>query len=199
VRNKKQIDVMADRAKYRCPPGLQELIDAVNEIDETSDEKWERIEKRNPFQAFDEKNLCKGIHQIAQLASLPPGNMREEYAKAVTGTEEEWDRFCQRLATKLWRKWPDLYAREWRWPLISFELVIEVDGKIGPHYHNMLNALWGIEAKRLKECRHCQQIFWASRIDMVACGNRCAGTLRAKTFRDKKKRDAEDARRRKKP
>lgn len=196
MRKKQQIDVTQDRAQYRCPPGLKELIDVVNAINETSDEEWERIEKYNPFEAFGHKDLCKGVHQIAQLANLPV-DMREDYAKAVVGAPEVWDRFCKRLAAKLWRKWPDLYAREWRWPLISFELVIDADGKIGPHYHNMLNALWGIEAKRLKECQYCQRIFWASRINMTACSKRCGGNLRAKTFREKQARSAKNKARRK--
>jgi len=55
----------------------------------------------------------------------------------------------------------------------------------------------GVEAKMLKERRHCQRIFWASRIDMVACSKRCADNLRAKNFRESKRLAAKDRKRRK--
>jgi hypothetical protein len=49
-------------------------------------------------------------------------------------------------------------------------------------------AAEGEEAARIRECRVCQQVFWAGRIDQSCCKPRCADILRK---RNKRKRDAE--------
>ncbi|HKQ90020.1 MAG TPA: hypothetical protein VJZ77_05010 [Blastocatellia bacterium] len=175
---------------------MKELIDIVNKIDRISDEDWKEFEYNNPFDAHADKNFCKGIHQMAQLANLPV-NMWGDYARALGGSTEEWERFCQSLPAKLWRKWPEQHDREWRWPLVTYELMIDADGLIKPHYHNSLSALENIEARRLRECRYCQRIFWASRIVMVQCSKRCGNNFRQKECREKKKRDAKAGTRRK--
>jgi hypothetical protein len=180
---KEQIGVTKDRAKYRCPDALKRLIDSVNWIDDMND----LLDKRgvgDPNIADQNKALCKGVHEIAQIAALPQ-NMWLEYSRAVVGTGEEWEKFCVRLPAQLWRKWPNLVSR--LWPQITIMLFISDDGLINSPGHDIMTALIGVEAKRLKECRHCQHIFWALRIDMVACGKRCATALRQRTFRESKK------------
>jgi len=189
--------VTGNRAKNRCKPEVQELIDLVNEIDETSDKDWKELEKyNNPWDAHADENFCKGIHQMAQLANLPV-DVREDYVRALGGSPEEWDRFCDRVGVKLWRKWPEPPDRGWRWPLVTYELTIDADGRIEPHYHNNLTALEGIEARRLKECRRCQRIFWAQWINMVTCDDQCGNAFRQQTSREKKKLAAMDGSRRK--
>jgi|SRR5262245_4541475 len=183
---KEQISVSEDRAKYRCPPGLQDLIDLINKIDARTPEDWKEWEKMAPGVTAAEQQWCKAVHEVAQMATLPV-DWREDYRKAVVGTPEEWDRFCRDLSgclghqVELWRRWPG--SNFTRFPTITMGLAISPDGRINsPDYDGSLSMI-GIDAKRLKECRHCQRIFWATRIDMVACGKRCAGNLRAKTFR----------------
>jgi hypothetical protein len=195
---KQQIDVTSDRAKFGCPLEVRELIRVVNKIDQTLDKDWKDLDYSNPWDAHANQEFCKIIHQMAQLARVP-ADMREDYARALGGSQEEWDRFCERLGVPLWRKWSNESDREWRWPLGTYELTINSNGKIEPRYHNNLLALAGVEATRIRECRHCQEIFWASRNDMVACGKRCANNLRAKTFREKKKLEAKASKKRKKP
>jgi len=175
---------------------VEELITIVNEIDRTLDKDWKDLDYNNPWDAHASQDFCKIVHQMAQLASLR-ADMREDYARVLGGSEEEWDRFCKCLPAPLWRKWHNKSDREWRWPLATYELTINSNGKIEPRYHNNLTALAGVEASRIRECRHCQEIFWASRNDMFACGKRCAGNLRAKTFREKKKLAEKVAKRRK--
>jgi hypothetical protein len=181
---------------------VRELIRIVNEIDKTSDKDWKDLKYSSPWDAHADQEFCKIIHRMAQFASLPV-DWRGDYSKAVAGAQEEWDRFCQDLSVclgfsvKLWRKWGNESDREWRWPLATYELTINSNGKIEPRYHNNLLALAGIEANRIRECRHCQEIFWAKQSNMVACGKRCANNLRARTFREKKKQDEKDAKRRK--
>jgi hypothetical protein len=114
----------------------------------------------------------------------------------LAGTGEEWDRFCRDLSTcldaqvKLWRKWPRTTPISYAGyrPEILITFTIGDDGRISTPDSNMLTSLIGVEAKRLKECRKCQQIFWASRIDMVACDPRCANALRQREFENKKRR-----------
>jgi hypothetical protein len=223
------------RAKHRCPPSLKKLVDYVNWADANSlDGTLQKLVKQMKDARVSEshiralkkqwasivgsiRSLCRGVHELAQVAALPP-TMREKYAKAVVGTDEEWERFCSCLPARLWRdpnpggnlivqgkyrEWNRAVALgpriEWNWPQVAIELVIGDDGRVASPDYNGMAALIGIEAKRLKECRRCQKIFWATRTDMVACSKTCAGALRAKTFRENKRLAEREAKRRKRP
>src|SRR4030095_1592554 len=124
---KPQKSVTKNRAKYRCLPRLEILISAVNAIDEQEDPD----EGRYDFADNDYKRLCKSIHELAQMASLRR-DMRDDYRKAMAGSPEEWDRFCDRVGVKLWRKWPEMDAWESgrRWPSIPVPLTINSDGLV---------------------------------------------------------------------
>src|SRR5262245_1482832 len=161
------------------------------------------------FQCFDDeiatyisfRNLRRTVHEMAQIAALPD-DWRQAYALAVVSDTGVWERFQTALPAPLWREWTMMdagtVAKPWRWPWSAITHAIGDDGRISSPELDMLTAWIGVEAKRLKECRHCQRIFWATRIDMVACGKRCAGAVRAATFREKKRLDKRDARKRKK-
>jgi hypothetical protein len=197
IRQKDQTNLTRDRARFQPTPEVGELIALVNAIDEISDEEWQKMERYDPFDVFHRQNLCKCVHQIAQIANLPDGNMQEEYAKAVVGTEEEWERFCQRLPVKPWRKWANLHAGQWRWPWISYELVISDDGLIVPSHHfRQIAALENIEAKRLRECQKCQRIFWTSRIEKkggpYGCGPECNNVIYQRNHRERARVAARD-------
>jgi hypothetical protein len=202
MRPKNQANLTSDRARFRPKATLRDLIALVNAIDKISDEEWREMERYDPFDVFHRKNLCKCVHQIAQLANLPDGNMQKEYAKAVVGTEEEWERFCQNLPVKPWRKWSDLHAGQWRWPWISYELVIGAGGQIVPSHHfTQISALEGIEAKRLRECQKCQRIFWALRIEKkggpYGCSPECNNVIYQRDYRERERLAERDAKRRK--
>src|SRR5262245_49741457 len=174
---KQQTTLTPSRAKNRCPPMLETLIRQVNEIDGDT-EIYGHM-----------KSLCKGVHELAQLAALPVG-MRDGYATAVVGTDEEWEHFCQGLPGKPWRKWPEMNIQKWQWPQTVVELVIDSDGRILP-VDFVLSALRGVEARRLRECRVCQKIFWASRLDRkggpYGCSSQCNNTLYQRDSRERKK------------
>ncbi len=46
-----------------------------------------------------------------------------------------------------------------------------------------IEALKGVEARRIRECQKCRRIFWAGRLDMTCCSTRCAKVLRTKNWR----------------
>jgi len=160
------------------------------------------------FQAFGDeiaayisiRNLRRTVHEMAQIASMPD-EWRQDYAKAVVSDTEVWERFQTRLPAPLWREWTTTdsvtVTKPWRWPWIALTLAIGADGRIYHPELEMLTALIGIDAKRLRECRKCHQIFWAQWITTMDCDKRCGGSFRAKTFREKKNQDAMDARTRK--
>ena len=187
---KQQTSVTTDRAKNRCPRLLSLWIGKINHIDKMSAKSWADLEKFSPGGAQLLRGECKAVHELAQMAALPT-DWRDDYSKAVVGTTEEWDRFCRDLSgcmgfpVKLWRKWPVTIRKQW--PTMSIELTIMNDGRINSLENDVRAAMLGVEARRIKECRICQQIFWATRIDMVACGKRCANALRQRTFRESKK------------
>src|SRR5262245_30541252 len=78
------------RAKHRCPPELEGAINLVNSIAATPPEQV----PDDVYRAF--MSLCRIFHEMAQLANMP-ADMREDYAKAVVGTPEEWKKFQDRM------------------------------------------------------------------------------------------------------
>jgi hypothetical protein len=138
------------------------------------------------------RNFCRTVHQMAQLAALP-ADMRQDYAKAIVGTAEEWDRFCKRLPAPLWRDWIDVDPQPATWskPRVSFPMDIGDDGCWRPAESDILQVFDGIDANRLRECRKCWRIFWVSRLDKdggpFGCSDRCNNALYQRTSRERKK------------
>jgi hypothetical protein len=136
--------------------------------------------------------MCRILHELAQLAALPI-DMRKGYAKAVVGSAEEWERFCKRLPARLWRDWIEIEPppKTWRWPSVLVEFVIDDSGKITRRELDFLIFMEGVEARRLRECRVCQRLFWASRIEKsgapYGCSDQCNNTLRQRDSRARKK------------
>lgn len=71
------------------------------------------------------------------------------------------------------------------WPRITFDLTLDADGRIGFPAFETLDALIGVDAKRLRECEMCQRIFWARQDNMVACGPRCSNANRQRRHRER--------------
>jgi hypothetical protein len=139
------------------------------------------------------RNFCRTFHQIAHVIALP-ADMRADYAKAVVGTDEEWKKFCERLPAPLWRGWTDTdpMPAAWDKPRISFGLDITEDG-IKPDAHDILQILVdvGADIRRMRECRVCQKLFWAKRIEKTGgpfgCSVRCNNVHRQRDFKASKK------------
>jgi hypothetical protein len=194
---KEQICVTEGRAKYRCPPGMQELIELVNSACEAYEVIEKEYEKEHlpPPKDHDLKSICKSVHELAQMAALPADIWRD-YVKAVIGTVEEWEIFCRKLPAPLWRKWPEIDMRGAlpflrTWPQLTISLVIGSDYRVSAPEQYHMTALIGIDARRLRECRVCWRIFWASRVEKTGgpygCSAQCNNTLRQRNHKERKK------------
>jgi hypothetical protein len=57
------------------------------------------------------------------------------------------------------------------------------EGRLAVHPHPILNALQGVERKRIRRCPVCAKIYWAERADQPACSKRCNNVRRSRIFR----------------
>jgi hypothetical protein len=69
-------------------------------------------------------------------------------------------------------------------PRITLDLTIGEDGRIGFKDSEILEALIGVDATRIRECEICQRIFWARQDNMYSCGSRCSATRRQRKLRE---------------
>lgn len=195
-----EISVTPTSTPKQCPPLVRQLIDALNKLPTSAELKKELGEREAtelPFVARQMRvvvnqwiDLRRTLHRLAQLAALP-ADMHFDYMVASIGSEEEWDSFCRRLPAPLWRDSTEANVPvDWEWPCFSITLEFSDDGRVCAPEHNMLIAFIGIEAKRLRECRVCWQIFWASRIEKsggpYGCSPRCNNTLRQRAYKERK-------------
>jgi hypothetical protein len=188
------------------PISLTELIDAINALPPSTEliESMERHTAQEPpviaqemrFVINEWIKLRRTIYRLAHLAALPP-DMWSDYVFASASSPEEWKRFCSHLPAPLWRDWTE--EDGWEWPSISISLEFSDDGRIFEGAKNVLTTLIGIEAKRLRECRVCQKIFWATRIEKsggpYGCSSQCNNTLRQRAFKEKERLAAKDRKR----
>jgi hypothetical protein len=165
--------------------GLELIIKMVNGV--VQNPSWLG---GTPEGVMNVRNICRTFHQMAQYAALP-ADMREDYAKAVVGTAEEWDKFCSRLPAKLWREWADIdpQPRTWFKPRISYPLELGDDWRWRQRERDIMELLEEIDARRLRECRVCQKIYLVSRIvkktgGPYGCSPQCNNTLRQRTYRE---------------
>ncbi len=188
----------AARRMTQGPPSLTELIDAINALRPTA-ELRESLDRREAQEhlviAHNMRmvisvwiNLRRTFHRLAHLAALPL-DMRGNYILASAGSPEMWERFCSRLPAPLWRDWTE--EDGWEWPSLSISLEFDDDGRVFTGTDSILSTLIGIEAKRLRECRVCQKIFWATRIEKsggpYGCGAQCNNVLRQRAHKERKK------------
>jgi hypothetical protein len=64
-------------------------------------------------------------------------------------------------------------------------VVTDTGGNLRIQHDPLLQALEGVEARRIRECAICGRIFWAGRIDQSCCPKRCAKVLRTRRWRDR--------------
>jgi hypothetical protein len=89
--------------------------------------------------------------------------------------------------------WRD-YTDDARSYLPSFQVLIDIDPNTGLTIavrNTWLEALIGIEAKRLRVCKICQRIFWARQDNMLACGSKCSAANRQRLLRERKRQYTE--------
>jgi len=132
----------------------------------------------------DYKQLC---HKIVSL-------WRDDNVPLNAGaTEQELSEFEMRFrltlppdfAAPLWRKWPDTTPRQK--PRYTIELDI-AGRRVRRANSNVLQFLEEIkDVSRLRECRVCQRIFWAQRIEKsggpYGCDTRCNNILRQREYK----------------
>lgn len=66
-------------------------------------------------------------------------------------------------------------------PLV--DLALDDEGKFILKHHKILEAIEGVEAFRIRQCPICQRIYWAGRLDQLACSKQCNQTRRARAWR----------------
>ena len=63
-------------------------------------------------------------------------------------------------------------------------LFTDLRGNFRVEPNPLIQAMDGVEADRIRECRICGQIFWAGRTDQACCKRRCAKVLRTRRWRE---------------
>src|SRR5215472_13712617 len=102
--------------------GLKSIINLVNTIAEKPPE-----EHGPPGVSTVIRDLCRTFHQVAQFAALSEeGDVREQYKKAVVGTDEEWEKYCDWLGVKLWRGWTDIDPPPATWSKPRFSVALDI-------------------------------------------------------------------------
>jgi len=51
--------------------------------------------------------------------------------------------------------------------------------------NDLVRALTGVEAARIRQCSVCRAIYWAGRLDKPACGRKCRNILRTRRWRER--------------
>lgn len=69
-------------------------------------------------------------------------------------------------------------------PDINVSLHIDQQGQIAIKPDELLDALLGAEAERIRQCPICNSIFWAGRIDQKGCSKQCANIIRVHRCRE---------------
>ena len=91
------------------------------------------------------------------------------------------------------------YEKTGRWPgtpLVSTFSGLKVTLRIGEQSRieiktdELLDALVGVEASRIRKCPICTSMFWAGRIDQKCCTNKCANVARVRRSRELQKENS---------
>ena len=67
---------------------------------------------------------------------------------------------------------------------LDVTLFINEQGELAIKPRELLDALLGAQAERIRQCPICNNIFWASRIDQKACSKRCSNIKRVRRSRE---------------
>jgi hypothetical protein len=134
------------------------------------------------------RKLRMDMHEMAQYGSL--SEMQQIRYQMEVGEDREKFRkdFKAAFGDNPWHERTqfdtDSSYYNWRPPKLEVNLDIDRDtGLWRAGESDPLNALVGVEASRLRECKVCQQIFWAHQDNMVACTSRCSATNRQRLLR----------------
>jgi len=64
-------------------------------------------------------------------------------------------------------------------------LSIDAEGHLKVALSFFMEAIDGVDIKRIRQCPVCEKVFWAGRITQKCCSPRCSNTFRARRFRFK--------------
>lgn len=64
-------------------------------------------------------------------------------------------------------------------------LTIDASGNLRLEPGLLLKIIEGVEAKRIRQCSECKRIFWAGRIDKLACNTKCLQRRRVRLWRER--------------
>ena len=68
---------------------------------------------------------------------------------------------------------------------VKTKLRLDEQGVFVLQRNQLIEALEGVEAERIRTCPICEQIFWAGRINQPACSKRCSHALRNRKYRER--------------
>ena len=60
----------------------------------------------------------------------------------------------------------------------------DAEGNLRIQHDPLLQALEGVEVRRIRECPICGELYWAGRIDKPTCKVKCAHVLRERRYRE---------------
>lgn len=131
------------------------------------------------------------VRDLANRALLPR-DAEFEYQVSLDKPQQR-ARFARRFNIVDWEEGDPRDYETWpnstRVP--SFTVFIYIDagsGLTNPLRNHWLEALVGIEAKRLRICDFCRRVFWARQDNMHACSSRCSTANRQRLLREKRKK-----------
>jgi hypothetical protein len=207
-KSKKSVTVQTtktqDRAKYRCRPELERLIDLVNSI--PPDRELPHIQDLMKECEGDKARVVDKL--IEKLAGAPQSFTKADKYYELRIDFEPIDigdyiasrymefrrlrmtvREMARLASYSMVDRARFQVEQFFSPVEERSLYAELDiddrGEIIVRQDGWLEALIGVQADRLRECEICRRIFWAEDTRSRACPTRCNNALRQRKWRER--------------
>lgn len=183
-----------DRRYYACPKSLTSLISFLNMLPPHIDAPFSEALNKAKDEDSEAKNHLKEFQQ--RFRTLPEEFQAELQVRSADKKKsfDKWRRvnaWCFRFND--WR----VSCQEFvDWAFLKSEglsvsytlrfsdvLTIGEDGKTQRANNELVDALTNIEATRLRKCRICERLFWATRKDKRGCSRTCCETLKKRRQR----------------
>jgi hypothetical protein len=192
------------RAKFLCPKPLEKLIELVNSVPPERD--------LPPLQEiFDQTGVTWDTHWTERYPAIVIINEKlagvpDSFFEDIQAPDDssylilKYDKFTlvRRVVRELARLAPlGLHERrgrfyqlknqgDWIWP--TSQIYIDRHSGVITERKDLLSALVGVEAQRVRECEVCRRIFWAQREDRWTHSKKCSDTQRQRRLRDPEQR-----------
>jgi hypothetical protein len=173
---------MAKKANKRSTPKeLSDLIRLANSVSPefdlpsppTDDAEFERLLKREEFSQF--RALVGQIAPdkvfmalVGRDAPITGDDAKDLYRMLVDA------RATLRKAAQVGVASRQFRTEWWGLPHLHPIATIDEHGKFRLRLHPIVSALEGVEIARIRVCKRCGLIFWASRNDSSCCGKACS-------------------------